>query len=68
MSFAVEVLDPVVVEDTKRQTRLLVDALRVLPHMGLLLHSLKLPKKVNRGILDRMLFSLGLGCCGLLGN
>ena len=45
VSFAVEVFDPVVVEDTKRQPRLLVDPLGILPHVCFLLYSLEFPEQ-----------------------
>lgn len=68
MSLTVEMFNSVIMEDTEGKSRLLVDSLRILSHMSLLLNSFKLSKQKHRGILDRMLFALGLCLCSLLGD
>lgn len=54
MGVTVEVLYPIVVKNAERQSRLLVDPLRVFSHMSLFLYSFELPKQKYRSIFDRM--------------
>ncbi len=52
VGLAEEVLDTIVMKDTERQAGIRVDSGRILLHMCLFLHSFKLSKQKDRGILD----------------
>lgn len=68
MGLAEEVLDAIVMKDTERQARIRVDSGRVLLHMCLFLHSFKLPKQKDRGVLDGVRLAFHLRDFGLLLN